>query len=545
MSRCYRCKEVLEPYLSDQWFVRMKPLVAPAIGAVERGDVRFHPDRHRKTFLEWLQGIKDWCISRQLWWGHRIPVWYCPKGHLTASLEAPRACGACGDAELKQDEDVLDTWFSSALWPFATLGWPDETPDLEAFYPTSVLITARDILNLWVARMIFMGYEFCGDKPFSDVIVHATIQTIEGKRMSKSLGTGVDPLELIGEYGADALRFLLARKSTGSQDVRLGLPHELLKKKGIPVQGIKEDRSILEARNFVTKIWNACRFVLQGVTKDRRPPGLELGPVDKWILSRLSTTTSAVTAQLEAYEFGRAAETLYGFVWDEFCDYYIEMAKPKMQVPDVQAVLLRCVKTILKLSHPTMPFVTEAIWKRLHASGLVTEPILARAEWPEASPEDEDPALEKEMRGQIEVLTGIRKFRRDFNLSPKEPLLVSVKADPAEFSDEPVVARVLGNARVQVCPDLKRPKGSWSYVAGRFSIFIPLEGKIDVRKEIARQEKALADLRGRIEAGEKKLSNPGFRKNADPEVVEEEEERLAGLRASADEVERLLRDLKS
>jgi valyl-tRNA synthetase len=548
LGRCYRCAEVLEPYLSDQWFVRMAPLVPPAIDAVERGEIRFHPERYKKWYLDWMTGIKDWCISRQLWWGHRIPVWYCPDGHARAALAAPALCSTCGSAELRQDEDVLDTWFSSALWPFATLGWPAETPDLEAFYPTQVLVTGREIINLWVARMIVTGFEFRGEKPFADVVINAIIQTIEGKRMSKSLGTGLDPLELIDEYGADPLRFLMARKSTGAQDIRLGLPHELLKKKGIPTQGVKDDPSILEARNFVTKVWNACRFVLTSAPGPRPPlPPLREIPVEeRWILSRLSTTIRRVTEELDAFEFGRASARLYEFVWDEFCDYTIELAKPRLDRPATRAVVLECVETILKLLHPFAPFVTEAIWQRLREADHVREPLLARAAWPEPSADREDPRLEAAIQEGIRTLTGLRKFRKEMGVSPKEPLRAVVRPRDAAVAEQLQVsfAPLLGNASIEVDPAAERPKASWSFVTESFAMYIPLEGKVDLSRELARQEKALQSIRAAIAQSEKKLANADYVRNAPEEVVEEERERLAANRAQAEEVVRLLADLR-
>ncbi|HLG42855.1 MAG TPA: valine--tRNA ligase, partial [Planctomycetota bacterium] len=549
LGRCYRCNEVLEPYLSDQWFVKMAPLVVPAIRAVERGEIRFHPDRYKKWYLDWMANIKDWCISRQLWWGHRIPVWYCPDGHATASLSTPSVCGVCRSPKLTQDEDVLDTWFSSALWPFATLGWPDETADLEKFYPTHVLITGREIINLWVARMIVTGFEFCGEKPFSDVVIHAIIQTIEGKRMSKSKGTGIDPLELIDEYGADPLRFLMARKSTGAQDIRLGLPHELMKKKGMPTQGVKDDPSILESRNFVTKVWNACRFVLTSI--QGRPADLPAGipNEERWILSRLSTTIRGVSEDLDAFDFGRASARLYEFVWDEFCDYFIEIAKPRMGENAVtQRTLLICVENILKLLHPIIPFATEATWQRLREAGHADEPMLARAKWPEPMPKLEDAELEAATAEGIEALRGIRKFRKEMSLPSKTTINVLIKPrDQAvldRLNSSSSFAAVIGNAEIKAHPEIERPRASWSYVTERFTLYIPLEGKVDLKKETARQEKLLGEVEGQIAGAEKKLANADYVKNAPEEVVEEERERLEAHRARAEEVRRLVADLR-
>lgn len=550
LARCYRCRTILEPYLSDQWFVKMAPLVAPAIRAVEAGEIRFFPERYRKGYLDWLKNIRDWCISRQLWWGHRIPVWTCPEGHTTASLETPSKCETCQSPELKQDEDVLDTWFSSALWPLATLGWPDETPELKKFYPTSVLITGREIINLWVARMIVTGFEFRGAKPFSDVVIHPIVQNIEGRRMSKSLGTGVDPLDLMEEYGADALRFLLARRSTGVQDIRLGLPEEIMRRHGL--KKMREDRSILEARNFVTKVWNACRFVVSHAD-GKRPPLPPVGALpleQRWILSRLATTIRRTTEDLDAYEFGRAAERLYSFVWDEFCDYTIELAKPRMEEAGTRAVLFVCIEAILKLLHPFVPFVTEALWQRLREAGVVDErePLLVRAAWPEPPAGVEDPGLESAMQEGIAALKGVREIRNKMGIPPREPVNAVIVTRNEAVRDrleraKPVLS-VLGNVpEVSIGPSLPRPRKSASVVSEDFTLFVPLEGKIDLKREIQRQEKRLSETRKRIEASERKLSNERFRRGAPEEVVREEEERLAAYRRQAAEIERLLSDL--
>ncbi|MEW6230323.1 MAG: valine--tRNA ligase, partial [Bacillota bacterium] len=358
VGHCQRCGTVVEPMVSKQWFVKMKPLAAPAIQAVKDGRVRFVPERFAKLYLNWMENIHDWCISRQLWWGHRIPVWYCDEcGEVIASVEEPEKCPKCGEGRLTQDPDVLDTWFSSALWPFSTMGWPEKTPELRHFYPTSVLVTAYDIIFFWVARMVFMGLEFMEDVPFHDVFIHGLVRASSGKKMSKSLGTGVDPLEVIDDYGADVLRFTLVTGNTPGNDMRF-----------------REER--LEAsRNFANKLWNASRFAvmnLKGFDPARaNERDFDLVLADRWIRSRANRVAEMVAAYLQEYEVGEAARTLYGFTWDELCDWYIEIAKARLYGEDARArataqfVLLETLGKVLRLLHPFIPFVTEGIWQLL------------------------------------------------------------------------------------------------------------------------------------------------------------------------------------
>jgi valyl-tRNA synthetase len=382
LGRCDRCDTIIEPYLSEQWFVNMKPLAAPAIDAVKSGRVRFHPDRWAKVYLDWMENIQDWCISRQIWWGHRIPVWTCSDGHAFAAVDTPSTCPTCGGGALRQDADVLDTWFSSALWPFATLGWPEESADLKKFYPTQVLVTDRGIINLWVARMIMMGLEFRGKEPFSDVVINATIMDDAGERMSKSKGTGVDPLILMERYGADALRFALTLLSTGSQDVRFG--------KNLSVPRTEQ------ARNFVTKFWNACRYVATSAPESVSglPPGWDRKLEDCWIASRLNRTIQVVTEALASNEFGRAAGELYTFIWDDFCSWYIELTKKRTAEATARGMLRYLAGITLRLLHPICPFVTEELWTKLDPAAAKTP--LIRAAWPEPGAMNED--LERRMR---------------------------------------------------------------------------------------------------------------------------------------------------
>jgi valyl-tRNA synthetase len=525
---CYRCATVVEPYLSEQWFVAMKTLAAPAVAAVKAGDVRFVPDRWSKVYLDWMENIRDWCISRQIWWGHRIPVWYCPSKHAIAATEAPSACPDCGSAELRQDEDVLDTWFSSALWPFATLGWPDESPDLEKFYPGQVLVTSRDIINLWVARMIVSGLEFRGDKPFSDVVIHATIMDDEGKRQSKSKGTGIDPLEIIDVHGADPLRFALAWSTRGTQDLRFG--------KRLSAQRVEM------ARNFVTKLWNAARFAAQ------KSPGLNTAAPagapeveDRWIQSRLSTTVASVTEALDRYEFGEAAELLYKFVWDDFCDWYIELSKRRSDAW-VGCTLGRILDASLRLLHPFIPFVTEEIWQKLERPGF-----LLQAAWPEPAAAARSPELESRMALVFEAVRAVRELRTRNNIPPKTALDVVLSArDEAtgkllqEGVDILRSQANVGDAAIGVA--LAKPKLSGVVASTSFTLYVPLAGKIDVPAEIERARKEIEAVRSQIAQAEKQLSNEEFRKRK-PELAAEIEGKLQAFRARLSELEAHVRDL--
>lgn len=544
LGRCYRCDTILEPYLSLQWFVAMKPLVPPAIRAVEDEEIRFHPRRFQQTYLDWLYNIKDWCISRQIWWGHRIPVWYCDDcGAATSSVEDPSECARCRSGRLRQDEDVLDTWFSSALWPFATLGWPDETEDLEKFYPTSVLVTGRDIINLWVARMIITGYEFCGDKPFTDVVINPTIQTMTRKRMSKSLGTGLDPLILMDHYGADALRWCLTVKTTGMQDVPMGLPAELAGK--VDYKGGTDD-SILEARNFVTKVWNASRFVILNCAgaPEGLPDKAGLAIDDRWILSRLATTTERYTEALDRYEFGEAARLLYHFVWDEFCDYYIELSKRRIEQTPTKQVLLYCVDRILRLLHPICPFVTEEIWQKFRSGTLMT------AEWPEPMDGWVDPPLEQSMEDVMEAVRAVRLVRNKMKLSRHVPLSAVIDAkrkDVADFLQQSrdMIMHLAPAEDVRIAVGITRPAHSSPVVTPNFTVFVPLEGKVNVPQELARLRAQKESLDRQISSVEAKLNNPGFRAKARPEVIEDEEDRLAELKSQAAALTREISDLEA
>jgi len=527
---CYRCDTVVEPYLSEQWFCAMKVLAAPAIAAVKREEIHFHPERWTKLYLDWMENIRDWCISRQIWWGHRIPVWYCANKHAVAAVEDPPSCPQCGSTELRQDNDVLDTWFSSALWPFATLGWPDETPELEKFYPTQVLVTSRDIINLWVARMIVSGFEFRGEKPFSDVIIHATIMDDEGKRMSKSKGTGVDPLELIDAYGADALRFALAWLTTGTQDLKFGKKFSKLR--------------VEMARNFVTKLWNAARYAAEKIgDAPATVPASGLTEEDHWILSRLTTTVEGVTSAVDRYEFGEAAQQLYKFVWDDFCAWYLELSKRRSDEPHVRQTLAYVLDTTLRLMHPFTPFFTEEIWQKLgRKQSIMTAP------WPEAKDALRNAALEKRMELVFEAVGVIREVRNRNAIAPKVALSAVISA-----KDEAAAALLKAGAEIirdqanldelSIGVNVAKPKFSATGAATAFTVYVPLEGKIDKKAEIDRTKKELEKTREQIAQAEKQLSNEEFRKRK-PELAREIEEKLGALRTKLTELEAHLKEIE-
>jgi valyl-tRNA synthetase len=532
---CYRCKTVVEPYLSEQWFVTMKPLAAPAMQAVRGGDIRFAPERFAKPCLDWMENIRDWCISRQIWWGHRIPVWYCPAGHALAAVQDPSECAQCASRELRQDPDVLDTWFSSALWPFATLGWPEETVDLQKFYPTQVLVTSRDIINLWVARMIMTGLEFRGEKPFGDVVIHATIMDDEGQRQSKSKGTGIDPLQLIDQYGADALRFALAWLSTGTQDIKFG--------------SVLSIQRVEMSRNFVTKLWNAARYVAQKApARPAGPPSEGLLDEDRWILSRSSTTVEGVADALDRYEFGEAAQRLYRFVWNDFCDWYIELSKRREGDAAVARTLAYVLDTALRLLHPFVPFVTEEVWQRLAQIDGRKRQALIATRWPEARTALRDAGLEERMELVFDAVRAVREIRTRNNIPPRTPLAAVLSAKDGRVADllragGDIVRAQANVEELSAGTGLPKPKFAGTVVAPLFTAWVPLEGKIDRQAEVARTRKEIEKSRGRAEQMERQLANEEFRRRK-PELAEEVRQKLEAARAKASELEAHLSELE-
>jgi len=506
-----RSGEVIEPLLSEQWFCDQPALAKPVIEAVKRGEVKFHPARYERIFIEWMENIREWCLSRQLWWGHRIPVYYTEDGTHFAALTWEDAQAQAGDNKIvRQDEDVLDTWFSSGLWPFATLGWPEKTEDLERFYPTSCLVTDRNIINLWVARMMMMGYDLAGAKPFSDVMIYATVMREDGRRMSKSLGTGVDPMEIINTIGADALRYTLLSQTGENQELRYS------------------ERKTEEARNFCNKIWNATRFVLMNIEGPVSEPG-SFTTVDKWLLSRLYQTEKAVRAAYDGYDIQSACQAMYKFFWSELCDWYIEVSKPRLNDPSAkgtpQWVLLQAVDSFLRMMHPVMPHITEELYSHLPIEGK--SDFIMSAPWPKLPDSFDQPDSETEIERIFEVTRAFRALRAELDLQPIKTIpLVYVQGDlggnESVFASQGWVVEVLQG----------RPtEGKFvSTTVQGIDIHLPISGLIDAEKELARlnkeEEKAQSDL-VKIEA---RLSNPQFTERAKPEIVEKEHATLQALK---------------
>ena len=516
---CYRHgKTPVEPRLSEQWFVRMKPLAEPAIAAVREGKTKFVPDRFSKTYFNWMENIRDWCISRQLWWGHRIPAWYCGDcGEITVSRQDPTACPKCGGKNLKQDEDVLDTWFSSALWPFSTLGWPDKTEDFEYYYPNTVLSCGYDIIFFWLARMVFSGIEQTGKCPFDVALMHGIVRDALGRKMSKSLGNGIDPIEVIDKYGTDALRFSLVMGVAPGSDIRMS------------------EEKLESFRNFANKIWNASRFVLmnlQGFT----PKGIDvtkLSLADKWILTRYQDAVRGVTENLENYDLGLAATKLYDFVWSTFCDWYIEASKQGLYAEEgdmketTQEVLLYVLTGMLKLLHPYMPFITEEVYSYLpNAEGM-----LIKAAWPEVKPEFDFVEDAARMEGIMDVIRAVRNLRAEMNVQPGRKATLMLKphegwAD-ALASAEGYFKRLANASGVELLDaHAANPEKSASAVVEACELFMPLGELVDVEKELKRLAKDLKGLEGEIARAEKMLSNPGFVSKAPANLVAAEKEKL-------------------
>jgi valyl-tRNA synthetase len=526
VGHCYRCSTVIEPMLSRQWFVKMKPLAEPAIDAVKEGRIRFIPERFTKVYLNWMENIRDWCISRQLWWGHRIPVWYCRDcDEVIVSREPVVRCTKCGGSAVEQDPDVLDTWFSSALWPFSTLGWPRKTIDLAYYYPTTVMVTGRDIIFFWVARMIFSGLEFMNEAPFHDVFIHGLVMDAQGRKMSKSLGNGVDPIDIIESQGADSLRFMLITGNTPGNDLRFHVER---------LEG---------ARNFANKLWNASRFTLMNL--DDFDPSGQPGPynlADRWIVSRCQAAIKETTRNLETYELGEAARVLYEFIWNEFCDWYIELAKPRLygktSPPDrytAQSVLSSVLKGVLELLHPFMPFITEEIWQHLPVHGIT----IMQAPWPAAQVELVDAEAEYEMEILMEVTKAIRHIRGEMNVPPgrKADVLLTAPDNTREIIEKNIAyIQNLSNASIKIYAVLdEAPEQAAHAVTKGVEIFIPLKGLIDVDKEIARQEKELSIVSTDLARVRGKLGNSGFLDKAPADVVEKErvkEEDLSGKQSA-------------
>ncbi len=515
---CYRCKTVVEPLVSAQWYVRTKPLAEPAIKVVRTGKMKMVPRQWTRTYYRWMENIRDWCVSRQLWWGHRLPVWYCdPCGATVVSRTDLVECPGCR-GPLRQDTDVLDTWFSSALWPFSTLGWPEDTPELRTFYPTSCLVTGFDILFFWVARMIMMGLKSMGELPFRDVYIHALVRDAEGKKMSKSRGNVIDPLAVMDRYGTDAFRFTLAALAAQGRDIRLA-----------------EER-IEGYRNFANKIWNAARFVLTNLDGYDARSARRARPTlpERWITSRLSHTIAAVRKALRAYRFNDAAGAIYQFLWHEYCDWYLESAKLTLyRSPDpaakarTQETCLQVLETTLRLLHPFMPFITEEIWQRLPHEG---ESIML-ARFPRASRKAQDPVAEAEMELFMGIVSAVRNIRAEMRISPGTTLSALLRPDSREAADRlealaPLI-QALARCEVRIDPGAARPAASALAVVGPVECFVPLAGLVDLAAERQRLAKEIKKSEDEVGFLQGKLARPEFRERAPREVVEREAGRLA------------------
>ena len=532
-----RCHTTVEPMVKKQWFVKMDELAKPAIEAVKNGDLRFVPEHFDRTYLHWLENIRDWCISRQLWWGHRIPAYYCDEcGEIVVSREQPTVCPKCGCTHLTQDEDTLDTWLSSALWPFSTLGWPEQTEDLDYFYPTSVLVTGYDIIFFWVIRMVFSGYEHTGKSPFKDVLIHGLVRDEQGRKMSKSLGNGIDPLEVIDQYGADALRLTLVTGNAPGNDMRFS------------------EKKILASRNFANKVWNASRFMLMNIEKaDLSNVSLaDLTPADKWILSKANTLVKDVTENMENYDLGIAVAKLYDFIWEEFCDWYIEMVKPRLYNDEdaTKAAALYTLKnvliTALKLLHPYMPFITEEIFCSMQDE----EESIMVSDWPVFKEEFNFKAEEMEVEAIKTAVRNIRNLRADMNVAPSKKATVYVVSEKEEvreiFEHSKVFFGTLGYASEVIVQADKTgiAEDAVSTVIPDAVIYIPFAELVDVEKEIARLEKEAARLEGEIKRANGMLNNQKFVSKAPAAKVEAEKEKLAKYTAMEAQVKERLAQLK-
>lgn len=589
VGHCYRCYTVIEPYLSDQWFIKMKPLAQAALQATEKGKVKFYPERWTEVYSTWLNNVRDWCISRQIWWGHRIPAWYCEDcNEINVHKEQPKRCARCKGTKLRQDEDVLDTWFSSSLWPFSTMGWPDKTKELGYYYPTSTLVTDRGIIYFWVARMVMMGLEIIGKEPFRDVYIHGTILDEIGRKMSKSLGNGIDPLEMIDQYGADAVRVSLILLTTEGQDIKLS------------------ESKFEMGRNLSNKLWNAARFSLMNLNTvcdeskvlteeiDYSPVSQDIGLMfeDRWILSRLNSAVKDSTHLLEGYRFNEALRKIYEFFWNDFCDWYLEIIKPRVylklainnQASDLdmslsptiqltegdedrksrlvaQAVLAYTLDKILRLLHPFAPFITEDIWQRLkecrqmdRSYGLkgLENNIYYRsimvASWPTQRQEFSDKVIECEMELLQGIVRAIRNIRNRMNIQEKQPIkafiMISEENDANIFIKRKAFLKQMANLDgVTISPNIAKPQSAVSELVGNAQIFVPLSGLIDIKIEKERQQKRLMELEMHINIVKNKLSNNAFLQKAPEDVVMREQKRKKELAEQIGKVKQILKDL--
>ena len=570
VPHCYRCDTVVEPRLSLQWFVRMKPLAEPALRASREGKVNFTPERWQRVYEHWLENIRDWCISRQLWWGHRIPVWYCGCGEEIVARDDPSACPSCGSVELRQDPDVLDTWFSSQLWPFSVLGWPDETDDLRAFYPGHSMVTAPEILFFWVARMIMMGMEFLGEVPFREVYLHGTVRDAQGRKMSKSLGNGIDPLEVVESHGADAMRYTLISQCAVGTDIHL--------------DHTDVETTFASGRNFANKVWNAGRFALGALGRGPVPAVTDvadgLAVEDRWMLSRAGSAARATTRALERYRLHEAADTLYHFFWGELCDWYLELIKERLagngstrraanpNREAARATLVSALDTSLRLLHPLMPFVTSEIWSRLPwPSGTERPDDLMVADWPDGQDLRRDPDAERRIDGLIEVVGAVRRLRREYRVPDGRSVAAHLWGGEGWLGETVVGARDrlarmarIGEVVVHDGGGVSMDEqgaaasnfgaasgspGAHAVVAGGAELFIPLEGVIDLAGERSRLRERLGQLGKRLSSTRSKLANERFVERAPSEIVARERKRLDELEREQASIENKLGRLGS
>ncbi|OCL25344.1 valine--tRNA ligase [Orenia metallireducens] len=541
VGQCYRCDTTIEPLVSKQWFVAMENLAKPAIEAVKDGDIRFVPDRFSKVYFNWMENIRDWCISRQLWWGHQIPVWYCQDcDEVIVRTEEPAECPKCASTNLKQDEDVLDTWFSSGLWPFSTLGWPTNKEDVDYFYPTDVLVTGRDIIFFWVARMVFMALECKGEIPFKDIYIHGLVRDSEGRKMSKSLGNGVDPIEVIEEFGTDTLRFSLITGNTPGNDIRY------------------RPERVESSRNFANKLWNASRFVLMNL-EDFDLRAIDYGELnynlaDQWILSRLNKKINQVTGLLEEYQFGQATQELYDFVWREFCDWYIELVKPRLYQKEnladrqtAQYVTWFTLDNILRLLHPFMPFITEEIWHYLTAQEGES---LMVSHWPEADSLATNNQAEDKMELVMDVIRSIRNIRNEMKVNPGRKITAILSSEVENklaivSEGKDYIADLANIEELTISKEVtNRPEQASTAITSEIEIILPLAGMVDIDKEIARLEDEIKKMEAEIKRATGKLSNPGFVNNAPDHLVEEERRKKEEYTAKKGQLEETLASLK-
>ncbi|HXG22464.1 MAG TPA: valine--tRNA ligase [Methylomirabilota bacterium] len=541
LGHCYRCQTVVEPFLSTQWFVKIKPLADAALAAVKDGRTQFFPTHWEKTYFAWMENIRDWCISRQLWWGHRIPAWYCGNcGQMTVAHEDPTICPHCGSSQLTQETDVLDTWFSSGLWPFSTLGWPDQTEDLKTYYPTSVLVTGFDIIFFWVARMMMLGLKFMGDVPFRHVYIHALVRDEQGQKMSKTKGNVIDPLDVMATYGTDALRFTLTALSAIGRDIRLSAER------------------ITGYRNFANKVWNAARFVLMNQTTGNGQQGTglnyeELGLADRWIASRLQKTIREMRQALDEYRFNEVAAAIYQFTWHEFCDWYLELSKIALDKKDTleqertRVVLATVLDTIMRLLHPLMPFISEEIWHALHPERANDSIMVQPFPTVDEALIDED--AEQRMGLVMDVIRSVRNIRSEMNLPPSQELTAVIipKTEIVEAQlrrHEEFMRRLARLGEVRYQHNGERPRGAALAVIENAEVYVPLAGLVNLQEETKRLEKEIGKVTNELAGVQRKLSDPKFLERAPEEVVGKDRDRAAQLEEKRQSLEKSLERLR-